>query len=405
MARFFADPFAGLVNLVTAGGFWTDIPDQKFVHYNGYTYFGWVDGATGDLKAASWRASTGVVSSPVTLHSGFAADLHNSPALLVRSSDHKLMAAYCDHEGAAFYIRISTTSLATDPTLADGFAAEVDIDSSVTGTAYTYPSLVELTDEGAIYAWFRDRLTTDLYRQSYTKSMDNGATWSAEVKVWVGDNTATHLNYRRLATNGTDRMDLFATDNDRSLATPSSLYHLYYTGGAWFRSDGTNTGLTAGMFPSDATLIKDDSDGPASACGVTYDSDGNPVVNLMTYDATSAVVWQSRWTGATWSATQIAYQNGLGTGSNPFILGAGLDLNDPNRVYLPIKVGSKFEMHLAQSPDDGITWSTTALTRNSSVDHFLPSGVWNRDDALRAIWIAGTFTDNTHFTGAVQGGY
>ncbi len=396
-------------------GFWTDVPDAKFVYYNGYTYFAWIENTSGDAMVASYHHATGIVSTPVLLHaavggSAGSPDNHDSPSLLVRSSDHKLVVAYSPHFGSSLWVRISTTSLTTDPTMADGFGAENDVGAANQAAQpglYTYCSLIELTGEAAIYLWWRRKANgTNLFRQGYAKSTDNGATWATYINVWGGDNTTWHLNYRRIATNGVDRMDLFLTENDRLLANPSHLYHIYWDGtGTWKKSDGTDTGLTTGIFPASATLVKDTADGPAAPLSCGYDGTGKPVTLLLTYDATEATIWQARWTGSAWSLVAIGTTGGL-LGGGPFGICAALDRDDVDTVWFPHLVAGKFEMFRWESPDSGATWASTQITSGSAFDNASPDAIWDHASDLKIIWAYGDLGSSFTFdAAAIRGGY
>ncbi len=395
-------------------GFWNDVPDAKFVYYNGYTYIGYVDGTSGNVEVITYRHSNGAISSPVVLRAAVGGangnpDSHDSPALLVRSSDHKLIAAYSPHSQTPLYVRISTTSLTTDPTLANGFGTENDVGTAAQGTQpgnKTYPALIELTGEGAIYLWWRRYNTSNQTRQGYVRSTDNGATWGTYVNVWGGDNLTgiTHFNYRRLATNGVDRMDLYATDNARALALPSSLYHLYKDGGNWKKTDGTDTGKTTGLFPADATLVKGTGDGPACPLSCGYDGSGDPVTMVMTYDATEATIWQARWSGSSWDLVEIGTSNGLANGSNPFVLDCGLDRDDVDVCWFPVKVGSRFEIFRWVSADSGATWTGTQITSGSSADNLGPDSVWDHASDLKVIWAYGDYISDNDNDMGIRGG-
>lgn len=409
-------PTSSVATLVATGdgGFWTDVPDPKFVYYNGYTYFGWIQNTTGDVMVASYRHSTGVVSTPVTLRAAVGGangnpDIHDSPSLLVHNSDKKLWVAYSPHSQTPMYVRISTNSLTTDPTMTGGFGTENDVGTAAQATqpgTKTYPGWVELTSEGAVYLWWRRYNTLGQTRQGYVKSTDNGATWGTYVNVWGGNNLTgvSNFNYRRLATNGVDRMDLYVTDTDRSLANASSLYHLYYDGGNWKQSDGTDTGKTSGLFPADVTLVKDITDGPVAPLSCGYDASGDPVTLLLTYDTTQATIYQARYDGAAWNIVPISATGGL-LGGGPFGICAALDRDDVDTCWFPTVVSGKFEMFRWDSPDSGATWASTQITSGSAFDNASPDAVWGHASDLKVIWAYGTLGSATVFNGAIRGGY
>ncbi len=412
-------------------GTFSDVVDAKFIHYNGYTYIGYVAEDTGNVEVISYHEATGVTSTPVVMRAAVGGangnpDNHDAPAILVRDSDHKLIVAYSPHSQIPFYVRISTNSLTTDPTMSGGFGAESDVGTAAQATTQgdvdpvpeigiaaqatqpgtkTYASLIELTGEAAIYLWWRRYNTAGQTRQGYVKSVDNGTTWGEYVNVWGSSATGlSNFNYRRLATNGVDRMDLYVTDTDRSLANPSSLYHIYYDGGNWKQSDGTDTGKIVGLFTSDATLIKNTTDGPVAPLSCGYDGTGKPVTLLLTFDTTEATIYQARFDGAAWDIVEIDATGGL-LGGGPFGICAALDRDDVDTVWFPKVVSGKFEMFRFDSPDSGATWPDTQITSGSAFDNAGADSVWNHTADIKIAWSYGTLGSAYVFSAAIRGGY
>lgn len=372
----FTVPQPAVLNTAVNGS-WNDINDPKAVTYNGKTYFVSVQD-DGDIHCSSIdHATHAVVTSLVG--SGFSSpsgNIHNSIALLVRSSDKRILIVECAEGSSSFFVNVST-----NPESVASFGTAYQILTG--GPGYTYVSLCELTAEGAIYLWttMEDGATAKL---SYSKSLDNGATWSAMTKVVSP--TASTRTYRRIG-HTASRIDIFTTNTDRSVANPSSVYHLYMTGGLFYKSDGTQITASQPFAASQGTLVQDTTYGRARPTGWGYDLAGNPAVVIhardLAADTQPELVRVGRYTGS-WTSYSVA-------SSNVLMDSSGMVKNDPNVLYVPRGVSGILEMFRYVSTDAGATWTGTQLTSSSAENHASADTPLN-PSAVRAIWGNGTYT-------------
>ena len=385
-------------------GGWTHNSDPHAVGHGGYTYFGYVDGTSSDIEVAIIDA-TGAVVATRTLRAALTGDggnpdTHNAPALLVVEPGHQLLAIYSPHNGSAMYRRLSADSLDDDPTLASGFGAESTLDSSLGGTAYTYPNLVQLLDEPGdpIYLFFRDgqaALATGV--MCYSKSTDGGSTFGVQTEVFK---RANFRPYWEVASDGATRIDIVTSDG-RDETGPFALYHLYYEAGAWHRSDGTViTGLP--FDTSDLTEIDDSTGGTKIwPLEVAIDSHGRPIVLYeLILDASTTSIRYGRWTGTAWATNEIVQVDPFSGG---FGGGGTLDPAAPNVAWIIRKVGSRFEAFRYVTLDGGPSWTSEAVTVGSAADNLYPVAVRNGSPDRRVMWLTGTFTSYTDFQVGISG--
>jgi hypothetical protein len=390
-------------------GFWQNISNYRAFCYNGKTYFGWVNGVSGDVKIAAYDHVTKTVSTPFTLHTALSGwsgspDIHNSPALLVRTSDHRIVVGYVAHDQGPLYIRIST-----NPEDVTAFGTEISVGSGGGWPAgdLTYVSLVQLSGEsGAIYMFHRQGGGSQPTpgQLAYFRSTDGGATWGAQQLVMTGAYGMGNVPYWNITTDWNATIHVATTDTIRTIGYPSSLYHFYLNGGSAYKSDGTLIAASASwpVLVSDATLVRGTSEGPASALGVCIGPDGKPAMLLKAFDSggSTNLIRAARWTGSAWAVTNVADTNGI-IGGNDFVGSGDIDPTDPNTVYFPRKVGSYFEMF--RYVWDGATWTGTQLTTGSAADNATPGTVAQWGAGLRVIWGLGTFTNANSFSFGVQG--
>lgn len=383
-------------------GAWTSPQYPKAVSHNGYTYIGWINGSTGALKVAAVNESTGAVSTPVQIDSmGGNPDTHNSPALLVRDSDHKLIVAFCLHLGANLFYRVSTTSLDADPTLADGFAAAVNIDSSMGGEEYTYPALVQLTGvaNDPIYLFIRDRtVSTNNTRLMYSVSTDGGVTWGTGVSLF--DPTGALRPYWSIGSDGSSRIDVVTSDRNPygEDGGTLSIGHLYFDGSTWRNSAGT---AIAGGTPFDLADITTVYTG-TDAFPMDVLSSANPVFGYLISDGSTTTARYARWDGSAWDLSTV--YTGTAHPVDRFYGSVAFNRADPNELFSGRYVSSTVsEMWRFTTSDSGATWTGSAVTTGSSVLNASPTGIFSGSASLPVVWLRGTLTSSTVFNFGIRG--
>lgn len=376
-------------------GVWAAIQRFRAVEHGDYWYIGHINSDTGDVQVTVYNNVTRSFVATRTLNTAFAVDSHNNPALLVEANTGKLWTAYCDHDGAEMYLRISTSSLDSDPDLSDGFGAETGLHSQLGGfTDHTYPILVQLTSEtnDPVYLFWRE-VGSGLHRLAMSKST-NGTTWSSRVLVYVEDAAASGTDpYWNIGSNNTSRFDVFVAENDE-------LRHFYYDG-AYRTSNGTDTGITpdanGGLEASDCTLVLDDTNGVVDrAFGVGWDG------------APAALAWQKngastrrvvsvRWRSGAWQTDTVVDDVGGFLSGVEFQSGCDMDPTDPNLVFAARKINGVFEMCRYTTSDDGETWTEQQITSTSDIDQFNPCIVGSG-----AVWTFGTWVTEGDFSAGLR---
>src|SRR5690606_23059106 len=101
----------------------------------------------------------------------------------------------------------------------------------------------------------------------------------------------------------------------------------------------------------------------------------------------------ARWTGTEWQVDEVLSNVGGQLGINKYASGAAIAHDDPDTVYVARKIGSHWEMYRYTSADDGATWTGTALTSGSSVDHVWADTPHFAASGMQAIWLSGSYTN------------
>lgn len=380
-------------------GGWTQTSGPKAAQYNGYVYIGSADGTTGDIDISYYRLSDGVHATG-TVHLGLTTDTHNAPSVWVRASDHRLVIVYSQHDGPTMYERVSVNTLDSDPIISGGLQTELDLDSALGGTAYTYPFIGQLTD-GTWFLFYRDHedaLQTGIVTYS---TSSNGETWAAETQLIKRALEPIYV----MVHFGGNRIDVAYSDGNGVTEAHVSLYHTYYQSGDWHKTDGTVITATRPWAVTQGTLVHDGSAYPNSwPSGMAMDSSGAPVIlseQLDTQNGHAYDVVYSRWNGASWDATTITSFNDTGL---VLIAHSCLDESDPRVAYIVKPVSSVWEVFRYRTTDQGATWTGEQLTSgSSSPGNVYPANIHARTDSLRAIWMFGSYTSTTSFNTGTKG--
>jgi hypothetical protein len=109
---------------------------------------------------------------------------------------------------------------------------------------------------------------------------------------------------------------------------------------------------------------------------VAVGKDGNPVVVYFRRDPNIGDQYHyARWNGSRWVDRPIVAAGGTPLHKSSFYqAGATLDHEDPTTVYLSRKRTSNghFEVEIWTTPDEGRTWGTVQVTKNSPNNNWRP---------------------------------
>ena len=383
-------PTVRTITSAPAGG-WTQAPHPVATESGGVTFFGYARGDNGDICARSYTAATDTTSAEFVLHAALEVDTHDAPAVLVRSSDQRLVAVYTKHDSENhIYQRIST-----NPADTSAWAAETQIHPG--STTVTYPTLLEFG--GSLWLFYRDEqdgATTGVL--CYVRSTDNGATWGGQVALYK---YASHQAYWVIRA-GATRVDFLVNDGHPVSETPA-LYHFSYDGSTWRKSDGTDLGFTgaAPLTPADITQIDDGSAGPCSPWDIARV--GSEVVasyTRFTSYPTDLRIAYARWNGSTWATHHVVAAGSVAAGDGP---GSCLEAGTLDAIYTASKDTGQWEIARRVTGDAGATWTTYALTTSSATPNIYPTRVHDWDSGARMIWFTGSYTSYLVYSVGVKG--
>ncbi len=429
-------PPAGIAE-VAPNGAWTWFNDERAIFHQGYLFSGYVlsDGRYGVTR---YDPATGTANHMIiSTTSSQQQDDHNNPSLTVLP-DGRLLAVYSKH-GSNHYFFHRTSKVETPSSSADWNAEQTEATPALTTYANTY-RLSEESDR--IYNFHR----CINWNPTITRSSDNGATW--ETPVHFIKQLVSQRPYPRYCSNHSNRVDLIYTDgHPRNIA--NSIYHLYYQGGNFNKTDGTlvksfanlplehNSGERGSVVYPYSTAAWGAGEGPddwipsgrAWTWDICYGTDGHPVcvfqVQLDTSssrDDSRIYYYYARWTGTKWQRRFIAQAGrGLYDYENDYGGGMTIDPEDPRVVYIasnaanpfelgdidignvPLGPNERYEIWRGFTADGGLTFTWQPVTTNSFTDNLRPIVPENHGRARHVLWFSGTYPTFRTFSTRVLG--
>jgi hypothetical protein len=345
-------------------------------------------------------------------------DDHNAAALLVRPAGGYL-AVYTGHNNnKVSYHRIY------DPARGSwGAEGSFNWDSQPGGASFenSYSNLFFLTAENRTYNFSRGNDQSP----NFAISSDQGVTWTYGGQLTTFSQDVGYVNgYFKYASNGVDRIDFTGTEHHpRDYNT--SIYHGYVKGGKSYNTAGTVI---------DANVLDKDSPIPEKftkvfAAGTTVQGtsmnhcwnidvavypDGSPAILFKCRAGTADTdhrFFIARLREGQWSSTYLGKAGAKLFGSEEDYTGLGaLHPDDPTTIFISTPIDPRdgrslgnHEIFQGKSADQGVTWTWSAITEESTRDNYRPSvPAWDKDHTA-LIWYKGTMTKSQSFEGAMVG--
>jgi len=321
------------------------------------------------------------------------ADDHNNPALLMLPSNNKLLALYARHHRVPYY-----QSISTNPADASEWEAVESLGATMELNTYTYANPVYLSDENKIYNFFRG--PSSAFGPYFSTTSNEGQSWEAATHFIANGRQRPYL---KLEHNGNNRIDFCLTDAHPYYVESNSIYHLYYQGGNFFKTDGALVGAMADLpiAPTDATLVYDGSEILAWNHDIAIDANGHPVIVYATFpERTNHRYRYARWTGSEWLDYEICIAGTyLYAAEWGYSGGVCLDHQNPNIVYASREIGDGVHrLYKYITGDNGETWEISQLTEGFAIRPFIVR--WHRG-GKHLLYLTGSYSTyqnyNTQF--------
>lgn len=363
------------------------------------TYFGHVTNA-GSIRITSYDHDTGQITS--TELANEYEDDHLAPAVLVRSSDQRVIATWSGHSDTSeVFVKVSD-----DPEDVSSFGSAQVL--NVDGGEATFTQIWEMENYGRIYLFSRDRAGDSGYRDiDFWFSDDGGSTWTGPTSLVRSDNSS-HTIYWRSGSNDSDRIDIGMTYAEGGGTNPKlDVRHVYIEEDTVYDSSGTQLGTVTDSSPiiqwSDATTIFDSS-ATGNHCWIRdVDTNaGNPQVVYSELVSESDGYWRyAYWDGSAWIDNRIVDHGGpivsLANDQEDYHRGdISLDPSQEGVVYYGIAPDrSTCDVYRGETTDTGSTWSQTLLSPNDGGKYIRPVVPNNNTigpaEGYETLWLSGTY--------------
>ena len=395
------------VTLLASNAAWTWYNDERAIVVDGYLLVGSMDDHTGFSKVNIVNLNpvhSTAISTEVNLSTWKSLDDHNNPAFL-KLADGRILAAYSKHHNDRFWCWRTAKPVKHGALVQFDWSAEQHFP---TGVGSTYANLVQLSAEtNRIYNFFRALN----FNPTFATSDDGAKTWS-QPHLLIRENG--QRPYVKYADNGRDRIDFLFTDGHPRNEATNNVYHMYYTRGNFYRTDGSQIRSMAAVIsgqpiaPSEATLVYAGGiEGRGWVSDLEYDQQGNPVgtyISSADGDAGNDLRYRyARWNPQTqkWQERQIAFAGvHLYVPENHYSGGISIDPNAANTVYISTEVNpatgkmgatGRRQIYRGQSKDQGVNWIWEQLTFDAAADNLRPFVPRQAQLKTCVLWFRGNY--------------
>ena len=400
-ASFSPTPVVEVLSVAPAGG-WVWFVDPRAIHYSGKAYYSYIQGTNGNIASRTVDDDTLTVSAAQTAYPNFDVDDHDDASLLVRASDNFICMAFAQHVGDLYFAAGASAGL-----LPNSILQVANITSQVGGPTgfpdvpgYTYANLCQFSAlADTLYIFYRHHDSGGTARLGWTRSTNNGSTWSSGVDPIT-------VTYSKGAVNGSDRID-FAVGEGPNIDPTASLYHCYYVPSTdkWYRTNGTEITATRPFGVSELTLVYNGSPLPSWVWDIAIESaTGYPIIVFAFFHSTTDHRYgYARWNGSTWTAYEIATGGSYLYAAQPYYSGGvSLDHTQPTVVYCSRQVSGQFQIFKMTTADYGVTWSSTQITDDAN-NNVRPVVIRDHHSSMKVLWLTGTYTSYTSYSEGTSG--
>ncbi len=386
-------------------GAWCWFGDPRAVHVpdRARTFAGWIT-AAGEIVVAQHEHDTGATRR-VVLMADFPVDDHNNPAICIRPDGH-LLVFWTGHADRTVHKCMYYRRSAAPYDVAQ-WGPTMAIDANTEGSkSFTYDNPVQLSSEpGRLYLFWRGGDFNPTYAVT-----DDLRRWTAPAGLV---HVAGERPYLKVHGNGVDRIDFAFTDGHPH-RVHTGVFHMYYTGGNLYRTDGSLIGPMGAPTDELPAIPPEAASTVYSAVGapkawvhdIALDTDGHPVIVFATFpgepEHTDHRYHYARWDGEKWQLhdlvaagdTIYTYTPDAPPSERDYSGGISLDHADPSIVLLS-RSGQDHAHRIErwQTPDAGASWTSTVLSAGTdkAVRPFRPVGMTG-DGPLSVLWMQGPYS-------------
>jgi hypothetical protein len=387
---------AGFPGRATNNGAWTFFGGPRAIRHVGThdrTYTGWVD-YQGNVYVGAYDHTTNAWLTPVLLHAALIIDDHVAPTFMIRNDGH-IMAFYARSHNH-IHMRISS-----NPEDISAWGSVVTVGSGDSLSLVNYPNAIQLSGESnKIYLFCTTGSSTRTLR--YMESTDGGATWGTPTSLYA---RATPIYYHACV-NGTGRIDFVVSGNHPNHGS-SGLYHFYYTGGSFYKTDGTEIAATLPFDIGDLTEVHPNDGTRPWNWGISVGNDGVPAIVYVHYPQSGLIIGDhnyryARWNGSSWATSAVASGGrDISISNREYSGGLCLDVHDTSVIYASVPVNGV--LNIARFTRSGSAWSRDkVITHDSTYDNIRPVPVVGAHSSMPIIWVFGPYSSYQSGTGGYR---
>ncbi len=390
-------PYAEDYEFVSQNGAWCWFSDPRAVYVGDQMIGGFVDDE-GSIWAFSYHPET-QQGEQTKVYDKLDYDDHANPSVM-KLPDDRIVIWFSGHGGTTntpIFYRVSKR-----PADISEWEELQQISPKIPGrTGYCYTNAALLSEENnKIYLFFRG----PDFKPDFVTTTDL-KNWSEPQFLIKDEQTTDNVRpYMKVAHNGKDKIFFAFTDDHPRNRPDNSIYFMLYKGGKLYAADGRIISERMGE-PVPTRLcdkVYDAKQGYDKAWiwDIAFDKDENPVIVYARFSSVAGEhsYWYAKWNGKKWTNRMITkagqwFQRREYTKNNfeyecNYSGGVYLDHENPAVVYTSRPINNVFEIEKWTTVNDGKTWQTEAVTKESERDNVRPFVVrGHRDGQPSVLWM------------------
>ncbi|MFD2587198.1 BNR-4 repeat-containing protein [Croceitalea marina] len=385
-----------IVNTLDKDGAWCWFSDPRAILVDSILITGWVN-SKGSIIAAKLNTDTKKISKYELYHK-LEKDDHNNPVFAV-NKDGEVIALYTKHSKKHLYQNLLNS---INGPFQFGKTRRLYPFSKKDLYKYRKPTITYANPILLNNILFNFGRYTG-FKPNLMWSDDFGTTWTkSSIFLTRTPYNKSNRPYIKYSSDGNSKIHMVFTDGHPLEEKENSVYYTYFKGGAFFNAKDQQIADLSNIpfepFKTTSIYKFNKEEGRAWIADISQDSLSNPVILYTKSPAkNNHRYWYSRIVNGKWINKEICKsgkwfpktKKGKKEKEPYYFGGMTIHPSNPNIIYISKQVNGVFEIERWETKDFGLSWTSSAITKNSKYDNvrpYIPRGLKKSKEEI-VLWM------------------